>query len=98
MRGSTFLGLLSAVAVAAACPAVAAAAAPDFDGDGFADLVVGVPGEDVGMVEGTGAVNVLYGRSTGLSAHGDQLWHQDVTGVDDEAEFDFFGAALAPGT
>ena len=35
--------------------------AADFNNDGFADLAVGVPGEDVGSVVDAGAVNVLYG-------------------------------------
>ena len=41
----------------------------DFNGDGFADLAIGVPGEDIGSVASAGAVNVIYGRDTnGLSA------------------------------
>src|SRR6185369_11647957 len=43
-----------------------ALAARDFDGDGFADLAIGVPGEDVGAAVDAGAVNVLYGRAQGL--------------------------------
>ena len=39
----------------------------DFDGDGFADLAIGVPGEDVGAIGNAGAVNVVYGSSAGLS-------------------------------
>ena len=42
-----------------------ALAAGDFNNDGFADLAVGAPGEDVGGVIGAGAVNVLYGRPPG---------------------------------
>jgi hypothetical protein len=49
----------------------------DFNGDGFADLAVGVPLEDVGTVANAGAVNVIYGASGGLSAADDQLWHRD---------------------
>lgn len=70
----------------------------DFDGDGFADLAIGVPGEDVGTVEDAGAVNVLYGSSAGLTAAGDQIWHQDHPGIDDTAEtFDEFGESLSTG-
>jgi hypothetical protein len=35
-------------------------------GDGIADLVVGVPGEDLGAVGEAGAVNVLAGSASGL--------------------------------
>ncbi|HYH91688.1 MAG TPA: hypothetical protein VD763_00915, partial [Candidatus Saccharimonadales bacterium] len=65
-------------------PAVAAttAAEPfDFDGDGFADLAIGVPGEAIGSRRDAGLVNVLYGGSSGLTAAGDQAWSQDSTGV-----------------
>jgi FG-GAP-like repeat/FG-GAP repeat len=59
-----------------------ALAAGDFDGDGRADLAVGVPGEDFGgSGKDTGAVNVLYGTPGGLSSAGNQLWHQGTAGV-----------------
>lgn len=72
----------------------------DFNGDGFGDLAVGVPGEDVGGKVDAGAVNVIYGSSAGLGPAGNQLWHQDVANVVDAAEQgvglgDQFGAALA---
>lgn len=53
----------------------------DFNGDGYADLAIGVPYENLGTMEGAGAVNVLYGSAEGLTAAGDQLWSQDSTGV-----------------
>jgi FG-GAP repeat len=74
----------------------AALAAGDFNGDGFADLAVGVPFE-VGIVR-SGAVNVLYGSATGLSGVGSQLWTQNSPGVVDSSEAgDRFGHALAAG-
>jgi hypothetical protein len=73
-----------------------ALAAGDLNGDGRDDLAVGVPPEDVGTVGEAGAVNVLYGTATGLSATGNQFWHQDSTGVRDAAENgDFFGRPAA---
>jgi hypothetical protein len=69
----------------------------DLDGDGYADLAVGVPGEDVGSpaITNAGAANVLYGSSSGLSADRDQMWHQDSPGIEGTAEEgDGFGAAL----
>lgn len=73
-------------------------AAGDFDGDGYDDLAVGVPDEDVSGFADAGAVNVLYGTASGLSASGDQMWHQDSSGGQDSLEGDDkFGASLATG-
>ena len=71
----------------------------DFDDDGFADLAVGVPGEIVGgSATGAGAVSILYGSGSGLTATGDQLWHQDSPGIEGIAESDDdFGSMLASG-
>jgi hypothetical protein len=70
----------------------------DFNSDGFADLAVGAPGENVGSVIGAGAVNVLYGGAAGLTGSGSQLFTQNSSGVGGTAEeFDFFGDPLAPG-
>ena len=71
----------------------------DFNGDGFDDLAVGVPFEDIGVISDAGAVNVLYGSSTiGLSSIGDQFWHQDSPGILDRSETDDnFGYSLAAG-
>jgi hypothetical protein len=38
----------------------------DFNNDGFDDLVVGAPGEDIGTINNAGAVNIFYGSSSGL--------------------------------
>lgn len=74
-----------------------ALAAGDFDADGFDDLAVGVPFDVVAGLA-AGAVNVLYGSEAGLSAQGDQRWHQGRPGVTDAPEdFDRFGVALAVG-
>ena len=68
----------------------------DFNDDGFADLAIGVPGED----RNAGAVNVLYGSARGLGATGsggpeDQLWTQDSPGIRGGAERnDLFGGGL----
>jgi hypothetical protein len=73
-----------------------ALAAGDFNHDGFADLAVGVPGEDVGATTDAGAVNVLYGSAGGLSSAGSQLFTQDTQGVGSSPEgFDRFGSVLA---
>src|SRR5262245_50109309 len=49
----------------------------DFNHDGFADLAVGVPSENVGSVVNAGAVNIVYGSAEGLSPVGSQFWNQD---------------------
>jgi hypothetical protein len=73
-------------------------AAADFDDDGFVDLAVGVPYEDIGDVSRAGAVNVLFGSEDGLTASGSQHWHQNSSGLAGEAEReDRFGHALATG-
>ncbi len=70
----------------------------NFNGDGFGDLAVGAPGEDVGPVRDAGAVSVLYGSASGLSGVGTQLFTQNSPGVGSSAETgDAFGAALAAG-
>src|SRR5688500_14283099 len=71
-------------------------ASGDFNNDGFADLAIGVPGENAAA----GAVSVIYGDATGLSTSrvGDQLWTQDSAGVQGDAEAgDNFGYAVAVG-
>jgi hypothetical protein len=74
----------------------ASAAQPyDFNGDGYADLAVGVPGESLGDIAGAGAVQIIYGGSGGLTARGDQFWTQDSTGVKGKAApGDSFGQSL----
>jgi hypothetical protein len=73
-----------------------ALAAGDFNGDGFADLAVGVPNEDIGAVTDAGGVHVLYGSPSGLSASRDQFWHQNSPGILNAAEaMDEFGYSLA---
>jgi disulfide bond formation protein DsbB len=64
----------------------------DFDGDGYADVAVGVNSEDVGKNENAGAVNVLYGSSLGLTSKNNQMWHQNSPGILDSCETDdYFG-------
>jgi len=68
----------------------------DFNNDGFDDLAVGVSGESVDGEGSAGAVNVLYGGLGGIASAGDQIWSQNTTDVDGEAEADDqLGFALA---
>jgi hypothetical protein len=80
-----------AAAGLATAPASAPAAAveglqADFDNDGFADLAVGVAGENLGAIGNGGAVNVLYGSAIGLTGAGSQRFTQDSPGVPGVAE------------
>ncbi len=76
-----------------------ALAAADFDGDGFDDLAIGVPGQTVGSVTGAGVVNLKWGSATGLVASPDvDQWHQDRSGIAGSCEVDDgFGNNLAAG-
>ncbi len=73
----------------------------DYNGDGYADIAIGVPGETVGGRTKAGAVNVIYGSSSGLSAtatRSDQLFTQDTPNIADIANRnDEFGAAIRSG-
>jgi FG-GAP repeat protein len=72
----------------------------DFNGDGFADLAVGVYIEDVGSLVDAGAVNVLYGSAAGLQATApdDQFFTQDTPGMPGVAQAgDQFGWGLDTG-
>lgn len=81
----------------------ASLASGDANGDGVADLAVGIPEENIrdgaqDEIE-AGAVQVFYGDDPdGLTSEGDQFWHQDSSGVLDEAEDgDNFGWAVTFG-
>ena len=75
----------------------------DFNGDGYQDLAAGCFLEDLGTSKDAGAVEVLYGSSTGLQADGtggpdDQFWTQGSGGVKDRPELgDYFGHTVAAG-
>jgi hypothetical protein len=79
----------------------AALAANNFNGDAFADLAIGAPGETLAGQAGAGAVSVVYGTAAGLStaasaghpAH--QFLHEDVSGFSSTTEVgDRFGTSL----
>lgn len=60
----------------------------DFNGDGYPDLVVGLPFEDVGVLADAGAVNIIYGSNSGLTETGNQIIDPDNAN---------FGATLSAG-
>jgi len=56
---------------------------------------VGSGSESVGGGDSTGAVNVIYGSATGLTATGDQFWSRGIKG--DVSFTQGFGESLAAG-
>ncbi len=76
-----------------------ALASGDFNGDGRADLAVGIPGESLGSGKtGVGTVHVFYGSSSGLSATNDQFISEDTSAIEDTARAgDALATALAVG-
>ncbi|WP_448320858.1 FG-GAP and VCBS repeat-containing protein [Streptomyces sp. CO7] len=65
-----------------------AVAAGDVNGDGYADLAVGSPGEDLAGKRDGGAVTVLLGRAGGLSGTGAKAYDQGTSGVAGSIETD----------
>ncbi|MER8028983.1 FG-GAP-like repeat-containing protein [Streptomyces bauhiniae] len=90
-------GLLTAL------PATPAGAAPsrlsgDFNGDGYLDIALSAQSHDVGKAHQAGAVVVLYGSASGVSAARRSVITQNSAGVPGTAETgDVFGAGLAAG-
>ncbi|MFH0518214.1 FG-GAP-like repeat-containing protein [Streptomyces sp. M41] len=68
----------------------------DTDGDGYADLATGLPGEDLDKITDAGSVLVLRGSANGLTATGSKVFTQQTAGVPGTAEKgDKFGAETA---
>ncbi|MEU0434890.1 FG-GAP repeat protein [Streptomyces sp. NPDC006290] len=68
----------------------------DVDGDGYADVAIGVMQESISGVRFTGAVTVLRGSSKGLTATGAVSWHQNTAGVPGANEsYDMFGSRVS---
>ncbi|MEU4033502.1 FG-GAP-like repeat-containing protein [Streptomyces collinus] len=67
----------------------------DINGDGYGDVAVGAPGEDLGKVGEAGAVTVLFGSASGLTTKGAKTWTQDTEGVPGSSEaWDRFGQSV----
>jgi hypothetical protein len=70
----------------------------DFDADGYADLVIAAPWEDLGDAPDAGVVHVLYGSPSGVGGARDQLFRQGAGGIAGAADpGDRFGQGLAVG-
>ncbi|MEV0639162.1 hypothetical protein AB0I77_30350 [Streptomyces sp. NPDC050619] len=67
----------------------------DLNGDGYADVLVGSPGEAIGTRASAGNVVLLRGSAAGLTTTKAAGYNQDTTGVPGAAETgDQFGAAV----
>jgi FG-GAP repeat len=58
----------------------------DFNNDGFVDLAIGVPDEDIEDIEDAGVVHIVYGSVSGLSITENQLFHRNRSGLQGLAE------------
>jgi subtilisin family serine protease len=71
----------------------------DVNADGYDDVAIGVPGEDVGTVTDSGLVHVLLGSPTGVRTLGSKMWLRGASGVPgEESERGAFGAAVVFGS
>ena len=69
-----------------------AVALGDLDHDGYADLVIGAPGEDTFR----GRVTVVRGARSGWRTSGNKVFDQDTKGIPGKAErAEYFGEALS---
>ncbi len=69
----------------------------DFNGDGYDDLAVGIPYEDIGATLDAGAVQIYYGSASGIRLSGDLFISRAVFGPTVPKENDLFGWALSSG-
>ncbi len=72
-------------------------AAGDLNNDGFDDLVIGVPREDIAPFPNAGAIQVLFGSASGLTEAGNVFLSRNADGMGRAAFADYFGYALAVG-
>ena len=95
---ATVVAALAAGSLLPAAPAFAVhgAVPGDFNGDGYRDAVLPAPGANVACKEGAGAVVILYGSKSGISAAHRKTITQNTAGVPGTAETgDAFGSATA---
>ncbi|MEU7582258.1 FG-GAP-like repeat-containing protein [Streptomyces sp. NPDC041068] len=69
--------------------------AGDVNGDGYADVAVGIPGEDIESVADAGSTVLLKGSRSGLTGTGSQAFQQSTEGVPGASEKgDKFGSQV----
>ena len=75
----------------------AAIATGDFDGDGYGDVAVGAPGEDVGSVVDAGDITVFYGSASGLQGSGSRAFSQAGSVAGAAERDDRLGSSITSG-
>ncbi|MGX5207112.1 hypothetical protein ACWKT3_00045 [Streptomyces violaceus] len=71
--------------------------ADDFNGDGYRDLAIGMPGKTISGKKDAGAVLLTFGSAHGLTGKHVYIT-QNSTGIPGTAGYqDFFGSSLASG-
>ena len=58
-----------------------ALAAADFNRDGYDDLAITAPTEDLGAASDCGVLHVIRGGANGLTATASQFWHQNSSAI-----------------
>ncbi|MGW3666291.1 FG-GAP-like repeat-containing protein [Streptomyces sp. NPDC005141] len=68
----------------------------DVTGDGYADIALGIPGEDFDGLKDAGSIALLHGSASGVTGTGAQTFHQNTAGISGVAEKnDRFGVSTA---
>jgi hypothetical protein len=68
-------------------PATTAKALPyDINGDGYREVIVGAPGENLGPDFNAGMFHVFFGSAAGVTVSGSQVFDQDTPGVPGSTE------------
>ncbi|GAA3818436.1 FG-GAP and VCBS repeat-containing protein [Streptomyces phyllanthi] len=68
----------------------------DVNGDGYADIALGIPGEDFSDLTDAGSFALVPGSASGVTGTGTQVFHQNTAGVPGAAESgDRFGVTTA---
>ncbi|GGK47368.1 hypothetical protein GCM10010094_04210 [Streptomyces flaveus] len=68
----------------------------DVTGDGYADIALGISGEDFSGLTNAGSFALVPGSASGVTGTGTQVFHQNTSGVPGVAETnDRFGATTA---
>ena len=68
----------------------------DFNGDGFIDLAIGAPNEEIAGKVNAGAIHVLYGTPEGLSATNSDMWIKLFFAGSNESD-EFLGQTVCSG-